>query len=93
MVGIPRGVCHTFRNFSDSPVRILGILSPAGFEEMLFAMQGRSPEDFAKLAPSYGLEIVGPPLGEIGLPINMASPGNDHVEAGHAIKASMSATS
>jgi mannose-6-phosphate isomerase-like protein (cupin superfamily) len=75
MVAIPRGVRHTFRNFSDSPVRILGILSPAGFEELLFAMQGRSPDDFANLAPSYGLEIVGPPLGETGTSNQYGKPG------------------
>lgn len=62
MVGIPRGSRHAFRNLSDDPARLLGILTPSGFEQMLFAMQGRPPADIVQLGAEYGLEIVGPPL-------------------------------
>ncbi len=62
LLGIPRGVRHAFRNFGDRPARMLGILTPAGFERFLFDMEGRQPADIARLGPDYGLEIVGPQI-------------------------------
>jgi hypothetical protein len=61
---IPRGMLHAFRNFSGATARIIGILSPAGFENLLFAMKGRPLDEFPKVASSYGLEIVGPQIAE-----------------------------
>jgi mannose-6-phosphate isomerase-like protein (cupin superfamily) len=76
LVGVPRGTPHAFRNLSDQSARILGILSPAGFEQLFFAMKGRPPEDIAKLGPQYGLEVVGPPIdGVEGLHVHAEAAG------------------
>jgi mannose-6-phosphate isomerase-like protein (cupin superfamily) len=59
----PRGQWHTFWNASDEPMRILEIISPAGFEkffEELVDMGGvaqASPEKLGELSERYALEM------------------------------------
>jgi hypothetical protein len=73
-VFLPRDVPHTFRVEEEEPARMLTLLTPGGGERF-FLEGGRPPEgpglpppgppDIAKLqrvAPLYGMEIVGPPL-------------------------------
>jgi mannose-6-phosphate isomerase-like protein (cupin superfamily) len=62
VIGVARGTPHAFRNFSGEEARVLGVIAPAGFEQMLLAMKGRPPSDAADLAPDYHIEFVGPPL-------------------------------
>jgi mannose-6-phosphate isomerase-like protein (cupin superfamily) len=59
---IPKGTPHTFRNLSDKSAKVLGILSPGGFEQIGRAIQGRPAEDFPALANQFHMEIVGPPI-------------------------------
>ena len=59
----PRGQWHTFWNAGDEPVRIIEIISPAGFEkyfEEIVDMGGSlkaKPEALGELAARYGLEV------------------------------------
>ncbi|HWT26010.1 MAG TPA: cupin domain-containing protein [Solirubrobacteraceae bacterium] len=59
----PRGQWHTFWNAGDEPVRILEIISPAGFEQFfaelapLAAGGAPDPEVFAELCERYALDM------------------------------------
>jgi mannose-6-phosphate isomerase-like protein (cupin superfamily) len=67
-VFVPRDVPHRFRNIGATTGTILLTLEPAGLEVFfreLAAVPG--PPDPAKVAPifaRYGLELLGPPLGD-----------------------------
>jgi quercetin dioxygenase-like cupin family protein len=73
-VFLPRDVPHTFLVEGDEPAHMLTLLTPGG-SERFFVEGGRPPEGpglppsgppdiekLARVAPEYGLEIVGPPL-------------------------------
>jgi len=59
----PRDVWHTFWNATDSPARLLEIISPAGFDQFfveLAALVGSgqaAPEAIATLNSRYGLAV------------------------------------
>lgn len=73
---VRRGTAHAFRNVTDKPAEMLLHVTPGGMERM-FARAGRyarSPDELpgpvsaeeleriARLAPEYGIEVVGPPI-------------------------------
>lgn len=62
---VPRGVAHTFANFSDAPARQLIVCTPAGFERHFARMaaerQGVEPPDWA-LQPIPEVTRLGPPI-------------------------------
>jgi len=59
----PRGQWHTFWNAGDEPVRILEIISPAGFEGYFAELVDRGgstalePAERTALAARYGLQV------------------------------------
>jgi quercetin dioxygenase-like cupin family protein len=62
---LPRDVPHGFEVVSDSPARILLMVTPAGFEGFVADLwePAPAPPDMAKVMPAaakYGLEILGP---------------------------------
>jgi mannose-6-phosphate isomerase-like protein (cupin superfamily) len=66
---IPRGTVHTFGNAGSTPAKLLGIISPPGFEQFFIEVVGEEEIDTATFvergmaaAQKYNLEIVGPPL-------------------------------
>lgn len=59
---IPRATPHAFRNFEATPLRMLVLLTPGGFEQFMPAMRGRAMSDIPQLAAEFGMEIVGPPI-------------------------------
>ena len=75
---LPQGVPHRFRVIGSSPVRFLGLVVPAGLEDLYRSVGGPAegrrlpdptPEEvaaeiakWATVAPDHGLEVVGPPL-------------------------------
>lgn len=77
---LPLGVPHAFRIRGDAPARILALTAPAGLlalydevgipatELRLPGPDGQTPEveipKWAAAGPSYGLEVVGPPIPE-----------------------------
>jgi uncharacterized RmlC-like cupin family protein len=58
----PRDVWHTFWNAADEPARLLEIISPAGFEQLLVELADllqADPDDVqaaAALGAKYGIE-------------------------------------
>jgi mannose-6-phosphate isomerase-like protein (cupin superfamily) len=71
---LPRGVPHTFVVEGHTPVRLLSICTPGGFEQF-FVDAGRPAEDdglppnvppdvamLREVGERFGLQIVGPPL-------------------------------
>jgi quercetin dioxygenase-like cupin family protein len=61
---VPPGVVHTFRNDSDSPVRMLNFNTPAGWEHYMrdvaeAAQQGPlTREAFARVASRYDFDFT-----------------------------------
>ena len=72
-VHVPKGTLHTFKNVGTSPSRVLGVLTPGGFEG--FFLEAGEPATEGSSAPKgepdvgriveigrrYGLEIPPPP--------------------------------
>jgi len=65
----PRGTAHTFKNFRDSPGKMLVMVTPAAFqqffEELSSLNSGLPAPDLAgteRLMLEYGIELLGPPL-------------------------------
>jgi mannose-6-phosphate isomerase-like protein (cupin superfamily) len=67
---LPRGVPHTFANLTAEPVRVVGMIVPAGLEGMFAeyaayfgALQG-SPDTAAldEIGRRHGITVVGPPI-------------------------------
>ena len=71
-VFMPRGIPHTFCNPFDEPARVLGLITPGGFErffedqlEMMKSVpEGGSPSPAAMeaIAHKYGGVLLGPPM-------------------------------
>ncbi len=71
-VFLPRGVPHTFCNPFQEPARMLGLITPGGFERffedqadlMKSVPEGSMPDPaaFAALAQKYGGVLLGPPM-------------------------------
>lgn len=67
---LPRGEPHAFANLSERPVRVFGVITPAGLEGMFseqakyFATLTGPPDDqqLAEIAARYGVKFVGPGL-------------------------------
>jgi mannose-6-phosphate isomerase-like protein (cupin superfamily) len=67
---VPPGVAHTFDNIRQDqpPVRTINLMTPGGLHAF-FAHRakqdpGVEPAEVKQLAESYGMEVVGPTLGE-----------------------------
>jgi mannose-6-phosphate isomerase-like protein (cupin superfamily) len=62
---LPREVPHVWINRSDKPLRMLGIFSPGGFEQLaleIAELGGIEKYDLSQIRPKYGLEALGPKL-------------------------------
>jgi mannose-6-phosphate isomerase-like protein (cupin superfamily) len=67
---LPRGVPHTFANLTRDPVRVLGMIVPAGLEAMFVeqaayfrSLQGPpDPGVVDEIGQRYGVTVVGPPV-------------------------------
>ena len=59
---ISKGAAHAFRNLENTPVRMVVLLTPGGFEQVMPAMKGRPISEFAELAARLGLQDVGPQI-------------------------------
>ena len=67
---VPRGTPHAFVNLSDTPSRLLFVLTPGLDAEGFFRALSRLPQDsppepveLARIGAEYATEFVGPPLG------------------------------
>ena len=64
---IPRGAVHAFRNFENAPARMIVLLTPGGFDQVMPAMKGKPISEFPKLAARFGLKIVGPQIDPVAV--------------------------
>jgi quercetin dioxygenase-like cupin family protein len=70
LVWLARGVPHTFANLTSDPVKVIGLIAPAGLEGMfedtnayLQSLTGPpDPKHIAEIAERYGVAMVGPPI-------------------------------
>lgn len=65
LVSIPRGVVHTWKNATQTPIRLLQLTVPGGMEGFISAYAARPflhPEEMAQVAAEFGTIVVGPPL-------------------------------
>jgi quercetin dioxygenase-like cupin family protein len=63
----PRGIPHTYRYLSQTPGRLMCVITPAGFEGFFEAIGALTPEQqqdiprVMTIANQFGLEILPPP--------------------------------
>ena len=67
---VPRGTIHTFFRSDENPVKMLVIISPAGFEDFFFEVVGPDEVDAHMMEEraleaghKYGVRFTAPPLG------------------------------
>jgi quercetin dioxygenase-like cupin family protein len=65
---LPRAHLHTFQNIGAEPGLLLVGVTPAGLEHFFVERQGVDMETQQALLKTYGVEVVGPPLGSASAP-------------------------
>jgi hypothetical protein len=59
---VPRNTPHSWRNIAAEESRLLAILTPGGFEQIVYAVKDTPPEKIRDLAAGFGCGILGPPV-------------------------------
>jgi mannose-6-phosphate isomerase-like protein (cupin superfamily) len=57
---VPRNTPHRWRNVDGQQSRLLAILTPGGFEQIIFAVEGTPAEEIKALAARFGCDILDP---------------------------------
>jgi mannose-6-phosphate isomerase-like protein (cupin superfamily) len=60
----PRNTPHSWRNIASEESRLLAILTPGGFEQIVYAVKDTPPEKIKDLAARFGCDILEPPVTE-----------------------------
>ena len=61
---VPRNTPHSWRNVAPEESRLLAIMTPGGFEQIVYAVKDTPPEKIRDLAARFGCDILGPPVAE-----------------------------
>jgi len=61
---VPRNTPHSWRNIAAEDGQLLAILTPGGFEQIIYAVKDTPPEKIRDLADRFGCDILGPPVAE-----------------------------
>ena len=61
---VPRNTPHSWRNIATQESRLLTILTPGGFEQIVYAVKDTPPQKIKDLAARLGCDIVGNPVAE-----------------------------
>jgi len=61
---VPRNTPHSWRNIAAEESRLLVVLTPGGFEQIVYAVKDTRPEKIPQLAAEFGCDIVGPPVAD-----------------------------
>jgi hypothetical protein len=61
-VTVKKGVPHAWCNLSETPLRMLVVLSPGHIERLLRELAVRENDEIAAMLDNFGCLIVGPPL-------------------------------
>jgi len=59
---VPRNTPHSWRNVAEQESRLLAIIVPGGFEQIVYAIKDTPPDEIADLAERFGCDILGPPV-------------------------------
>lgn len=59
---VPRNTPHSWRNVASSNSRLLVVLTPGGFEQIVYHVERTPLPQIPELAAEYGCEILGPPV-------------------------------
>jgi hypothetical protein len=59
---VPRNTPHSWRNIASEESRLLAIITPGGFEQIVYALKDTPPEKIRDLAAGFGCDILGPPV-------------------------------
>jgi quercetin dioxygenase-like cupin family protein len=59
---VPRNTPHSWRNIASGESRLLAIITPGGFELIVYAVEGAAPERIRDIAARFGCDILGPPV-------------------------------
>ena len=59
---VPRNTPHSWRNIASEESRLLAIITPGGFEQIVYALKDTPPEKIRDLAARFGGDILGPPV-------------------------------
>ncbi len=61
---VPRNTPHSWRNIAAEESRLLVILTPGGFERIVYAVKDTPPEKIPHLAAELCCDILGPPVAD-----------------------------
>ena len=61
---VPRNTPHSWRNIAAAESQLLAILTPGGFEQIIYAVKDSPTEKIRDLARGFGCDILGPPVAE-----------------------------
>jgi mannose-6-phosphate isomerase-like protein (cupin superfamily) len=61
-ITVPRISPHSWRNVAQGESRLLAIITPGGFEQIVYEVKNTPAEKIHELAARFGCEILGPPL-------------------------------
>jgi quercetin dioxygenase-like cupin family protein len=59
---VPRNTPHSWRNVAAEQSSLLAILTPGGFEQIIYAIKDTPPEKISDVAARFGCDIIGPPV-------------------------------
>ncbi|OBG19283.1 cupin domain-containing protein [Mycobacterium sp. 852002-51057_SCH5723018] len=61
-IRVPRNSPHSWRNIAQAESRLLAIITPGGFEQIVYEVKNTPADKIHELAARFGCEILGPPL-------------------------------
>jgi quercetin dioxygenase-like cupin family protein len=61
-ISVPRNSPHSWRNIAQAESRLLAILTPGGFEQLVYQIKDTLADQIPELAARFGCEILGPPV-------------------------------
>jgi quercetin dioxygenase-like cupin family protein len=61
-ITVPRHSPHSWRNVGQAESRLLAIITPGGFEQIVYQVKNTPADQIHELAARFGCEILGPPL-------------------------------
>lgn len=59
---VPINTPHSWRNIASTNGRLLVVLTPGGFEQIIYEVEDTPAHQMPDLAARYGCEILGPPI-------------------------------
>ena len=61
---MPRNTPHSWRNIAAQESRLLAIVTPGGFEQIIYEVKDTPREKIGDLAARFGCDILGPPVAD-----------------------------